>query len=324
MNLGLRDLLTSRGYIFAEKMLRSVTPVVAVVVGIVTLLWKGFGPIKRCKWVYILLCQALLMLVLGYLYDRAYAPLATVAFIIVAMAVDGLLSRWQWGRWLRIMAIALCLVLSAYSMSHAMGVLHRLKTFEDEIYREIVSAPRHAILHERQFTGYSRFATPLRYSSFDYFNRESTYCAYYNKDNVQFVNDSIYARYHTGRLLDGGQYLPLVSDRPDIADTVLRFPDQDYMIVVLNVDTLKPSPQFANYYLFPSDTVLTEQDRQFRNKYGLETEFTLRSYFPLYYQQRHLLVLPLIDDVTSHIVLQLDYEGDLGNLTLSRKPIVTN
>ena len=319
MTSGWRELLMSRCYIFAEKMLRIVVPVAAIIVALTALFWKGFAPIKRCPWGYILLCQMLVMFVLGYLYERAYAPLATVAFIIVAMAVDWLFSLRNWGRWARPVAIILCLAVSCVAFAHAMKVLSSLKAFEDNIERDINAAPRQAILHEYRFRGFSRFATPLSYVSAGYFNRESTYCAFYDKDNVQFVSDSIYERYHSGRLLDGSQLLPLTSDRPEIADTVLCFPGQDYMIVVLNADTLKPSPQFASYYLSLADTALTEQDRQYRSKYGLDTEYTLRSYYPLYFQQRHLLVLPLIDNATSHIVLQLDYDGTLGNMTLSRK-----
>jgi 4-amino-4-deoxy-L-arabinose transferase-like glycosyltransferase len=200
------------------------------------------------------------MFVLGYLYERAYAPLATVAFIILVMAADYLLSRWQWSRWLRLLAIIFGLALSVFAYSRSMPVLHDLKVFEDNIVRDINAAPRHAILHEYRFNGYSRFATPLNYVSATYFNRESTYCAYYKKDNVQFVDDTIYVRYHSGRLLDGARLMPLVSDRPEIADTVLSFPDQDYMIVVLNVDTLPPTPQISNYYLNQPDETLTEED----------------------------------------------------------------
>lgn len=320
LSSGWRELVMSRCYIFAEKMFRIVVPVAAFIVALVALFWKGFAPLKRCRWGYILLCQMLVMFALGYLYERAYAPLATVAFIIVAMAVDWLISSRRWDRWARPLVIILSLALSCVAYAHAMKVLSSLKAFEDNIERDITAAPRQAILHEYRFKGFSRFATPLCYVSADYFNRESTYCAFYDKDNVQFVSDSVYDRYHSGRLLDGSQLLPLTSDRPEIADTVLRFPDQDYMIVVLNADTLKPSPQFASYYVTSADTALTEQDRQYRAKYGLDTEYTLRSYYPLYYQQRHLLVLPLIDDATSHIVLQLDYDGTLGNMTLSRKP----
>lgn len=320
VGLGLGELLSSRSFIFAEKMVRIVTPIAAVVVGLGALVWKGWRPLRRCVWTYVLISLAFLMFVLGYLYERAYAPLATVAFIILVMAADYLLSRWQWSRWLRLLAIIFGLALSVFAYSRSMPVLHDLKVFEDNIVRDINAAPRHAILHEYRFNGYSRFATPLNYVSATYFNRESTYCAYYKKDNVQFVDDSIYVRYHSGRLLDGARLMPLVSDRPEIADTVLSFPDQDYMIVVLNVDTLPPTPQISNYYLNQPDETLTEEDRQFRADRGLDESFEIKGFYPLYYQGKHLLVFPLVDDATSHIVIQLDYDHLMGDMTLRWKP----
>lgn len=325
VHMGLQDLLASRSYIFGKKMLTSVMPIVAFIVGVIVLIRKGFRPIRHCLWAYILFCLAFVMFVLGYLYDRAYAPLATVAFIFVAMTAEKLLSGSTQANRLRLAAIAACIVLSGIGFGHGLKVLGALKSFEDQIEQDIIAAPRQAILHEYRFKGgFSRFATPLRYVSAEFFNRESTYCAYFDKDNVQFVNDSVYNRYYTGRLLDGARVLPLMSDRPEIADTVLGFPDQQYMIVVLNTDTLKPSPQLANYYHFEPENTLSKEEKEYRSRLGLEMEYVPLSYYPLYYQRKHLLLLPLIDFATSHIVLQLDYDGTLGFMTLKRLPTVTS
>lgn len=325
MHMSLQDMLVSRSYIFCKKMLASVMPIIAFVVGVIVLIRKGFRPIRQCLWAYILCCLAFVMFVLGYLYDRAYAPLATVAFIIVATACDKLLSGGRATNWLRPAAIIGCMIMSVLGFSHGLKVLGSLKSFEDQINSDIIAAPRQAILHEYRFKGgFSRFATPLRYVSAEFFNRESTYCAYYDKDNVQFVNDSVYDRYYSGRLLDGAQVLPLISDRPEIADTVLGVRDQEYMIVVLNVDTLKPSPQQANYYHFQPEQTLSKEEQEYRSKLGLEMEYIPQSYYPLYYQRKHLLLLPRINSFTSHIVLQLDYDGTLGYMTLRPIPTTTN
>ncbi|MBR5170918.1 MAG: hypothetical protein IKW85_10175 [Muribaculaceae bacterium] len=316
VNMGFKELLMSRSYIFAKMMVRIVMPALAVLTGLVVLFWKGVKPIRRCLWTYVLPCLVLLMFALGYLYDRAYAPMTMVAFLIVAMALDALLARCHWGR---LAVIVLCLAVSGMVYPREMKVLHELKAFEDNIDGEIRRAPRHVVLHEYRFPGSGRFATPLRYVSTDFFNREPTYCAYYDKDNVQFVSDSVYERYHSGRLLDGATLLPLVSDRPDVADTVLSVPGQDYMVVVLNVDTLPPTLQIANYYLAAPDKAMSDDEKRFRGNHGLSTDFEPRGFYPLYYQGKQLLVFPLIDDATSHIVFQLDYNSDKGEMTLSRK-----
>lgn len=318
-NLGLGELIKTRTVIFTEKMVRVMMPIAALIVGIVVLCWKGLRPVKHNVWGYILICQALLMFVLGYFFDRAYAPMATSAFIIVAMAADALFLHGRWAAWMRWLVIALSVLLGVYGFARGMRVLHSLKLFEDNIEHEITSAPRHAILHEYHFNGYSRFATPLRYASAEYFNRESTFCAYYDKDNVQFVPDSVYNRYHSGRLLDGARLLPIVSDRPEIADTVLGFPDQDYMVVLINADTLGATPQYASYYFEHADSALRKEDVQFRETYGLISDYEYKGFYPLYFQGRQLLILPLINDATTRIEVPLDYNEGLGTMTLRRK-----
>lgn len=319
VDLSLKDLLISRCYIFSKILLRIVTPALAVLLGVIVLIKKGVQPLRQCLWTYILPCLMLLMLALGYPYDRAYAPMAMVGFIIVAMVIDKLTAMWPW---VRIAIIILSLVLSALFYPPRMRVLRDLKQFEDRIASDITQAPRQAVLHEYYFRGSSPFAIPLKYMSRDFFNRESTYRAFFDKDNVQFVSDSVYARYHEGRLLDGAEPLPMMSDRPEIADTVLIFPKQDYMIVPVKGATLPASTQMATYQLKDPDSGLSRQEIEGRKKMGIDTDFVPHGCYPLFYQGRQLLVLPLIDSNISHITIELDYTGELGVLTLTPKPEV--
>ena len=321
VDLGLKDLVMTRGYNFAKLMSRIVTPVLAVVVGFIVLLWKGVKPLRQCMWTYILPFLIMMLLVLGYPYDRAYAPMATVGFIILAMALDHLLARRTWAR---LAVIVLCLAVSVMVYPPKMKVLADLKQFEDRIAREIKAAPRQAILHEERFEGFSTFATPLSYVSREFFDREDIYRAFFDKDNVQFVSDSVYERYHSQRLLDGAQRLPLVSDRPEIADTVLGFADQNYMIVVVNTDTLPTTRQQATYHLSDPERGLSEYERTIRKRYGVSADFAVHGYYPLYYQGKLLLVFPLIDDATSSISFPLDEEDKLGEMTLSRIPTTSS
>ena len=300
VDLSLKDLLMSRGYIFAKLMLRIVTPILAVLTGVIVLMKKGVKPLRQCEWTYILPCLMLLMLALGHIYDRAYAPMATVGFIILAMVIDRVLERWPR---VRLAAIVLCLLVSAVAYPREMKVLHHLKQFEDRIVEDIRQAPSQAVLHEYRFNESSPFATPLRYVSRDFFNRESTYRDYYNKENVQFVSDSVYERFHTGRLLDGAQPLPLVSDRPEIADTVLGFPDQQYIIIPVKGETLPASTQLVTYYLAAPGEGLSPQEIEARKKLGINTDYMPYGYYPLFYEGRQLLVLPSIDNTISRFTI---------------------
>lgn len=314
LNLGFTDLLSSRCHIFAAKLCRHVAPVAALAIGLAALLWKGLKPIKQNVWTYIVLCLALVMFALGSLGERAYSPLATASFIIVAMAADTLLERWPW---MRATVIALGLVLTVYTGYKAMKDIISYKAYEDRNFSEILSAPSQAVLRERQFDTYSRFVTALRYVSDEYFVREDIYREYFGKENVQFVSDSVYERYHSHRLLDGAEAMPLTTDRQDIVGTFYRFPDQDYMVTRLNTDTLPSTPQLAFYYNAPGNKALTADEIAYRRKYGLITEYNNKGFYPLRYDGEILLVFPLMNSDISYVTFPLGFTAHDNEVTIT-------
>ena len=311
---GFIGLLSSHWYIFNEKMWRFYTPLTACVAGLVVLLSKGFGMVRRSMWTYLFVCLVLFMFAMGFrvINERAYAALVTVGFIITARTACWLLSRWPWAR----MAVAAgALAMSAYATVHAYGPVKAYKAFEDGVVSDIVKAPREAVLLERRFDGYSRFVFPLRFVSSETFMRENVYCAYYDKDNVQFVSDSVYARYHQGRLLDGAVESPVKTDRPDIVKTMLTIPGQEYMVITLNVDTMPFTSQQASYVV----SALSQEEMEFRNNYGLFTDHTPQGFYPLRYQDRLLLIFPSVSDSVEHIEFPIDNLEPPTQVTLHLK-----
>ena len=313
-NTGFIGLLSSHWYIFNEKMWRFYTPLTACAAGLVVLLSKGFGMVRRSMWTYLFVCLVLFMFAMGFrvINERAYAALVTVGFIITARTACWLLSRWPWAR----MAVAAgALAMSAYATVHAYGPVKAYKAFEDGVVSDIVKAPREAVLLERRFDGYSRFVFPLRFVSSETFMRENVYCAYYDKDNVQFVSDSVYARYHQGRLLDGAVEAPVKTDRPDIVNAMLTIPGQEYMVITLNVDTMPFTSQQASYVV----SALSQEEMEFRNNYGLFTDHTPQGFYPLRYQDRLLLIFPSVSDSVEHIEFPIDNLEPPTQVTLHLK-----
>lgn len=313
-NSGFIGLLSSHWYIFNEKMWRFYTPLTACAAGLVVLLSKGFGMVRRSMWTYLFVCLVLFMFAMGFrvINERAYAALVTVGFIITARTACWLLSRWPWAR----MAVAAgALAMSAYATVHAYGPVKAYKAFEDGVVSDIVKAPREAVLLERRFDGYSRFVFPLRFVSSETFMRENVYCDYYDKDNVQFVSDSVYARYHQGRLLDGAVEAPVKTDRPDIVNTMLMIPGQEYMVITLNVDTMPFTSQQASYVV----SALSQEEMEFRNNYGLFTDHTPQGFYPLRYQDRLLLIFPSVSDSVEHIEFPIDNLEPPTQVTLHLK-----
>ena len=225
-----------------------------------------------------------------------------------------MLGKWPWARG---GAIAVCLALAAFTAIRGIGVLSAYKAYDDQTVAEIRQAPDQAILLQRQFGGYSRFVKPMNYISTEFFGHEVVYCAYYGKDNVQFVSDSVYCRYHSGRLLDGASPLPMTSAHEALADSVWTVDGQDYMAILLHVDTIPHTPQTARYYMSQPSSDMTPAERQRRANYGLVTDYNPKGFYPLMYQGHCLLIAPLPDSSTSRMVFPLEYGSDPAELCLT-------
>ena len=222
------------------------------------------------------------------------------------MAADALLSRCRLG-WHRAALVAVSLALAVFTFARGIKVLHDYKAYDDRTMAEIVASPEQAVLREREFDGYSRFVKPMNFNSSHFFAHELVYRAYFGKKNVQFVTDSVYVRYHEGRLLDGAIELPVTCDRPDVVDTVWYFADQDYMVITLKVDSLPFTCQQATYIFAPNSTGLEPDEIEFRRSYGLATDRTSYGFYPLRYQGRLVLVFPLMDKSVGSVEFPIDH-----------------
>ena len=315
-NLGFQELLSSRWYIFQEKMWRFYLPVAVLITGIVAMAWKGPRVVWRCIWTYIFLCLVLVMLALGIIHERAYAPLVSVSLILVTMAIHALLDKQPWPR---LAVTVACLALATFTWARGIKMLQLYKTYDDNTVAEIVQAPGQAILQERSFPGYSRFVKPMNYRSTDFFGHEVIYCAYYGKDNVQFVDDSVYTRYHSGRLLDGATARPMTTEPADAVVAVMTFPDQNYMAIILDTDTMPHTPQTARYYMSQPASGLTTSEKERRSNYGLVTEYNPKGFYPIHYQGKYLLIAPLPDNTTASMVFPMEYASSPKELTIIPK-----
>ena len=306
INMGMADLLHSRLYIFSEKMMRFYLPVAAAIVGLTALALKRGKAVRQSVWTYIFLGLALVMLVLGQTSERAYAPLCTVALLILVMAADRVLRHWTWGR---AAAIVVCLGLAGFTAARGLVELKRYKAFNDQAMSEITAAPDQAVLHQRLYDGYSRFIKPMNFISTSFFAHEDIYRAYFGKKNVQFVSDSVYVRYHEGRLLDGAKVTAPHTTHPDLIGQLYTIPGQDYIAIEFNGRDLPGSFQTAEYYNVGlrdgADSETDEIERQRRRNYGITIDYDPVGFFPLEYQGKCYLICKAPEASVRRIVFPL-------------------
>lgn len=288
VNMGIADLLHSRWYIFSEKMWRFYLPVVAFVVGLIALVLRHGRAVKLSPWTYVFVCLAFVMFALGQTSERTYAPLVTVALIIITMAADHVLARWPWAR---LVAIVVCLGLAIFTSARGIVALNRYKAFDDKTVAEILASPDHAVLLERHYDNYSRFIKPVNFMSTNFFAHEDIFRAYYGKKNVQFVSDSVYLRYQEGRLLDGAKISLPKTSHPDLAGRLYAFDDQDYIAVEYKSAILPGSFQTAELHNdVVTGSTLSDEEALRRHNYGINIDYDPAGFYPLLYQGQCYLI----------------------------------
>jgi len=316
VNLDFGELISSRWYIFHEKMWRFYFPIGALAVGIVALLLQHGNQVRQSVWTYVFLCLALTMFALGIVQERAYAALATVAFIIVAIAADRVLAHWQW---LRLAAIVCCLAVTAFTWARGIRALNNYREYDRQTVNEIISSPQQAVLLERQYGDYSRFIKPMNYSSTDFFAHEIIYRAYFNRENVQFVSDSVYTRYHEGRLLEGAISHDVESDCPIIVGQAYLFSNQDYMALELKSDTLPCTFQTARFYQSSRAWENDSIERERRHHYGINIDYEPSGFYPIEYNGKCLLIFNRPDSTVTHITFPIDMKSSPAEVTIRLK-----
>lgn len=312
-DMSVTSLIASRWHIFSEKMWRFYLPVFAAVTGVCLLVMGKGRAVRRCVWTYVFVCLAAVLFVLGLHHERPYAPLVTVASIILLMVADALLSgKTLW----RVAVTVVALGLTAFTYGRGIEVLKAYKAFDDEVTAQIQASPSQVVLRERQFDQYSRFVMPMLYMSTNYFDHEVIYRAYFGKENVQFVDDSVYTRYHEDRLLDGASVWPIGTRNPDLSGDVLRLQGQDYMAVTLRLDTLPATYQTARYYFDDVTRALSDEELSRRQQDGLTLTYNPMGFFPLRYRGQCYLILPVPDSSITRIDIPLDITQQPVILTL--------
>lgn len=304
-DLPFMGLLFDRCRVTGEIMVCLVTPALALLLAVYGLVSKGLKPMKSNLWTYLLLCCALLMFGFGLRMLRPYTALALVGLVIVINLMDDLLKH---SDPLRAAAIVLCLLAGCWTVVQAIGVMRQYKAYSDQVKSEVVLSPAQAVLHPRRFEGDSRFVYAAKFSSTDFFNNQYVWRSYYGKENVQFVPDSVFDRYHSGRLLDGAVPMPFRDDHGGLVDEVLAFPDQDYMVASLRLDTV-PNVYQVGRSFYRSAAALTQEEKMGLVTDGDSTLCRIFCFYPLRYQEKVLYVMPVMSDNDSCVLVVLNLPG---------------
>lgn len=280
-DLGMTISLSDHFRLLLSQSVKYVAPALAVVACLAALFIRRLRErLFSAPWPWIFLCLLFFVLILGKAQERPYTAFAVVAFIVMLMALDWLLDRQHW---LRLVVIVACLALSVYKYPHHLNTIKAFQSHFRQIEAAIVQTDsRQVILKVPQFNGYTRFMKHYWLDSWNYFIYEEPWCIHFDKDNIQFVGDTIYNRFHEHRLLDGAVSVPFTASHPDDVEDVL-FVHGDYCAVKMKGDTISQSYQFAQ----PTDSQGEAMTPIF--------------YFPLLYQGHEYFIFPAFNNIIAQI-----------------------
>ena len=292
------QLLLERCMMLKTQCIEFITPIAALVLGIIACLKNGFKKtFTDSPWPYIYLVLLVFVFLMGRNSARMYTAFACVSFIIMAMALDTLFKRWWW---LALAVIVASLAVCGLKLNYNIGQVKQYNEFFRLTEQDIANSDDdQAILPVHDFKGYSRFVKLFGLDSWNHFIHEMTLVQHYGKGNLQFVSDSICARYHENRLTDGAQPMPFTTNLPDEVVGVYGVPDQEYMLVKTN------------------HTVITHtyKESQATDADG-KPVFLPPHYFPLMYQGVMYIILPVLNNSVATVnIPAFGYDRDRVILT---------
>lgn len=296
---GPMQLLMERCRMLKSQCIEFITPIAALLLGIIACFKNGFKKaFTDTPWPYIYLVLLVFVFLVGKNSARMYTAFSVVSFIIMAMALDSLFKRWWWlAVAVSVGGLAVCGMKLGYNISQVKQYNEFFKQTEQDIAN---SDDDQAILPVHDFKGYSRFIKLFGLDSWNHFIHEMTLTQHYGKGNLQFVSDSIHARYHDSRLTDDMQPMPFTANLPGEVLGVYGVPGQEYMLI-----------KTAH-----KNIIHTYQESQATDADG-NPVFLPPHYFPLMYQGTMYIVLPVLDNSVATVDIPA-FGYDRDHLILTR------
>lgn len=295
---GTLALLVERCRLLVGKSLAYVSPLVALLVLLAACIKWGFRKtFAASPWTWVFLVQLAFVFVVGKDQPRLFFPVSMSALIIVVMAV-AIIGRYL--RWLPLVVIVVGLSICVKYYPGNLDTMRRYQTFFNRVDQDIrqVAGPQ-VILEQRIFGDYSRFIKYFNFESWNFLIREETLCRYYGKENIQFVPQGIYHRYHDGTLLDSVGSMPFKAIPGSNVEAVLAPSGGEFMAVAMRLDATACSYQFALAYKDDGSPLLPV------------------SYFPLLYHGKEIILFPLVGNEVDRLEFS-PYALDGETITLQR------
>lgn len=299
LNMGILQLATQRGLNFVTKTGHYVTPFLGLVSLAIILFRKGFKNTKTNLLNWVLIGTMISVLIFGITKPRAYTWYSITGLLVFLAAIIQFVTTYRnIARSILIATTLGCIGVSCY----AIKVTYNNKKYSDAAIAAVISSPdgvvkaypipeinrfyHRVILNNEDETAYTRF-----------------FCYYFNKDNVAFINDSLYTRYKSQKFfLDGGKRVNYESDHPHWARDIYAFDGVNYSILPVENDSIIDRLGLLTKLHYTDLESHIGADRVEKRKlWGTMRDYEPYSQYHLKHDGKMYIILPALNDSITRI-----------------------
>lgn len=317
-NMGITQLVLQRTYNLFAKTGHFVTPLLGFA-AIAVMWWrKGLKHTSHNLLHWTVVGAAASVWVLGVYQYRAYVCYSLMGFVVALGAIASMLEhRRRETTVVGVVAAIGCLVPTA----GAIATGREYKSFNDSVIAEVIASPD-GVIHATRELGYSRYYPEIYFDNrrATWFNKFIGY--YYGKDNVQFLGDSVYARYRgNAPFMAHSQRLDnYASSHPHIAPHIYSMGSAEFSVIPIVGDSVVERQGLSGrlYYEDMAEHLGTDRAR-LRKMWGVLKDY---EQFPMYHLKRdgnYYVVLPAMCDSIVRVDVFMKVAGRNETLTFTQQ-----
>ena len=294
LNMGIMQLAMQRGLNLVTKTGHYVTPFLGLVTLCIILCRKGFKKAQTDLFNWILIGTMMSVLIFGITQPRAYTWYSITGLLVFTTAITHYINTHR----NIARSVLVATILGSIGVSYyAIKVTYKNKKYSDEAIASVIASPD-GVVKAYPVPDINRFYPRVILNNEDETAYTRFFCYYFNKDNVAFINDSLYARYKSQRpFLNGGKRLNFESDHPQWARDIYAYDGTNFSILPIENDSvIDRLGLISKLYYTDLESHIGADRVEKRKLWG-----TMRNYEP--YPQYHLkhdgkmyIILPALND----------------------------
>ncbi len=247
LNGSFATIVEAHAIVLTNNTLHFIAPTVAILIFIVTAIAKrSLKPLLQDLFFWIFVGNMLFIFALGIAYSRVFFFYSLTSFIVVGRFFYARLGQYRKLMKAAAVFMALACIYPAYK---GFKDIMDYKIYEEKIINNIISEQSVQSVQPSAWFKASRWVFATRYDSESSSDYSLMYQSYFNKENIVFLREPLYARFKQADIASGGTEEKFQSSNPEFLSTVITFPQQSYSLIPIKKKHISQTSRKMNLYL---------------------------------------------------------------------------